>query len=258
MKTSPLKLLAATLLIFFSACSDDKDAPSSSDFKPQVRIKSITRGSSLPYSTFGYDSEGRYASFSFDSDPVVTFSYSPFAIGGYFNISNPVINKKGHITSLTIDNSGENGTLEASYDRNGYLTRLEITVDGQTNVRTITWKDGLLMSVKSTGTGYMGLSNAQDYIFEYSRTKPVYNRKKQWSTVLAQSIGENDLCLPLAFCGFLGYAPKQFPQKVTLIEKDDNGKEIDRMPLDFDFILNSYGTIATEAADGTILNYSYF
>ena len=254
MKKSQLKLLAAILLIFFSACSDDKDTPSSPDFKPQVRIKSI-HGSSV-YSSFGYDSKGRYASFSFDSDPVVTFSYSPFAIGGYFNICNPVINKKGHITSLVVGNTGEDGALEATYDSNGYLTRLEVTADGQTNVRTITWTDGLLMSITTTGISYIG--NGQDYIFEYSTQKPVYNRKAQWSTVLAQSIGENDLCMPLAFCGFLGYAPKQLPQKVTLIKKDDKGNEINRMSLNFEFTLNSNGSIATEAADGTILKYSYF
>ena len=257
MKTSPLQLLAATVLVVFSACSDDKDAPSSSDFKPQVHIKNITIGNSV-YSSFSYDSEGRYASFAFDSEPVLTFSYLPFSIGGYFNIYNPIVNKKGHVTSLSVENSDESGTLKATYNSDGYLTRLEISVNGQINTRTATWKDGLLMSITSTGIGYMGLSNAQDYIFEYSRTKPVYNQKAQWSTVLAQSIGENDLCLPLAFCGFLGYAPKQLPQKVTLIEKDDNGNEIDRMTLIFEFLLNSDGTIATEAADGTILNYTYF
>ena len=47
MKTFALKFLAASLLISFSACSDDdKDAPAVPDLKPQVQVKEITRGNS--------------------------------------------------------------------------------------------------------------------------------------------------------------------------------------------------------------------
>ena len=257
MKTFALKFLAASLLISFSACSDDdKDAPAVPDLKPQVQVKEITRGNSI-YNSFNYDTDGRNASFAFDSDPVLTFSYSPFTIGGYFRIDKPVVNNKGHITSMNVNDDGESGTLKASYDGKGYLTQLDLSIGGRTNTRKAVWKDGLLMSVSASGSSYMeGI--VQDYVFEYSGKTPVYNKKSQWSTVLAQAIGENDLCMPLAFCGFLGYAPKQLPQKVTLIEKDENGEEVDRMPLNFDFLLNPDGSIALEAADGTILNYSYF
>lgn len=256
MKRIIYSIFCVCLALGTFSCSNDDDEPSMSGIKPRVQLKNLTSNGSIGLQ-LGYDAEGRYVSVSEGTglSDVLTFSYSPFAIGGYFNVSDIRCTSEGYIRSFTVNEDGEKSYLSADYDQSKHLTRLTLAMDGIKWIMDLLWKDGLLMKTTESVEGQYEYST-YSYEMSYSTTSPDYNRLGQWSTILAQAVGQNDLCIPLTFCGFFGKAPDKFPSKVYCITTDRNGNSR-REQMNFTYTFNPDGSLSTETADGVVVSYNY-
>ncbi len=278
------------LSLTFVSCSDDDDfgeAP-----KSGVGVITTDDGDRLLLSGIS-----GWLSLSYDSDGNLTYFdgwdvyYNPFEFVNeydkYYYSRESLqfsFNDKGYATKAVYkyeenddgDTGTGDGTINASYDSDGHLTKMsgsfseEWKEDGYNDKFTstfsvnITWKNGNATEAKvewsengsEYGESYRSSENAT-YTFSYGNTENKYNQY-----IVALTFDYDDLSeyFDFGFLGYLGKGPDYLPSKLSIdevYEDSDGDDDSYSYSYTYSYTLNSNGTIKTEKENNYTYTYSY-
>lgn len=239
--------LFLTCLMFLSSCGND-DKPENKTYEysyqfPVLEIScSVDNGEKEPYVIFEYDIYNRITHVTFDDFDMYNFSYDPLNIvcNQFEGISHLSIGKNGYISEVTINDEGQAISLSCEYDKHDHLVSLTRTMGNLSYVTSIEWKNSSIVAV-ATRPKEGGM---EDYpLYSHTAQCSVENSRLQWTTAVAQMIGEEDAFFPLALCGFFGKAPEYLPTMIT--SKSENNSVV----TNFTYMFNNDGTIAIETGE---------
>lgn len=227
-----LTLSALLTSVPFVSCSDDDDAPNTTDNPNELPQLISIESYGFALFTFTYNSSGQLTQIkpgSMFADEIgkIEISYNPLKIkiGGIEGeddtlLTNISTNSKGFITSLTCTESGDSFIMNFTYNTSGNLTK--ITYSDDESPMIFTWNDGKLNTVVDD----------ENNRYEYTYTN------------LANTTGTfSPMWEPFGLywmTGLFGTAPTYFPASIAVYEDNE------LYQVELAYKINSNGTIAAE------------
>lgn len=202
--------------------------------------------------TFNYDTRGRLSKLTNyisaegsegDLKPeITTYTYSPrlsvlnsqmnresridengnieyYWVQDFVSMTNIELNNDGTISRCSLMDNEDIGMAYFTYDDEGHLTSIRTSYPGESDLMTLTWDDGCLMSWETREGGEL----VQRINFAYELITDNYNAPRQWSAM-------DGVYLPyLTYSGLVGPGPNYHPTAMTVTDFDTDGNDVIRV-----------------------------
>ena len=265
-----LPFVGLIMAVNLGSCNKDDEPGSENAGNGIINVDGARLTGINGYGEIQYDSEGRVKSAS-DGYESMEFNYSNGQFVWEDETGNFKFNNQGYITELSAswNESGDgysykgSGVAKFSYDSAGHIVKFSITSseiekeDGETytyeessNI-TYIWKEGNLIS---SSEKYVSKEDGETENY-YTDTAITYsseiNKFQQFPYGLAEVLLMDGPTSLLAAAGVFGKGMQNFPKSILIDEDGYSWKE------NYNYDLNSNGSINREEADGIFFTYQY-